>query len=81
MQMSLLYNRLYKNYFPLDEEKIKTMNEKDREATEEKMLLLHTDKLPAEWQIALSEWKMKNEIHSLTETRAKRFLKEIEVLN
>ena len=30
-----------------------------------------------EWDAVLCEWKIKNKIHALTETRAKRFLKAV----
>ncbi len=46
---------------------------REREAKEEKILLSYLKKLPNEWQVLLSEWKLKNDIHVLTDKRARKF--------
>lgn len=46
---------------------------REREEKEEKMLLSYLKELPNEWQVLLSEWKLKNDIHTLTDKRAKKF--------
>lgn len=47
----------------------------EREKEEEQLIRKYMD-LPDEWQVILSEWKLKNDIHILTDTKAKRFAKE-----
>ena len=47
-----------------------------RETEEEKMLEKYMDLYP-EWQVDLSEWRLKNGYHRLTDARAKRFAKYI----
>ena len=34
--------------------------------------------LPHEWQVALSEWKLENDVHTFTDTKAKKFVREYE---
>ncbi len=48
----------------------------DEREKEEAALLSPYMELYDEWQVDLSEWKIKNNIHRLTDTRAKRFAKE-----
>ena len=48
---------------------------REREEKEAEMLNRCMDLYP-DWQVDLSEWKMKNQYHRLTETRAKAFAKE-----
>ena len=48
---------------------------REREEKEAEMLNRYMDLYP-DWQVDLSEWKMKNQYHRLTETRAKAFAKE-----
>ena len=48
---------------------------KEREK-EEAALISKYMELPDEWQVALSEWKLKNNIHRLTDKRAQKFAKE-----
>ena len=56
---------------------------KEREKKEKKMLAEAGGtswlKEHADWNAILCEWKIKNRIHALTPTRAKRFLKELQV--
>lgn len=49
------------------------LREREKEEAE---LLEKYMKLPDEWQVALSEWKIDNNIHKLTDTRAKKFARE-----
>ncbi len=48
---------------------------KEREKQEKELLVPYIN-LSGEWQVALSEFKLKYGYHSLTETRAKKFAKE-----
>ena len=48
---------------------------KEREKQEKELLDPYVN-LSEEWQVALSEFKLKYGYHSLTETRAKKFAKE-----
>lgn len=48
----------------------------EREKEEARLLSAYMELYP-EWQVDLSEWKMKHEYHVLTDTRAKRFVKEM----
>lgn len=47
---------------------------REREEKEAKILNRYMDLYP-DWQVDLSEWKMENQYHRLTETRAKAFAK------
>lgn len=47
-----------------------------REVEEAAMLKKYMD-LYSEWQVDLSEWKIKNKFHRLTDARAKKFSKEV----
>lgn len=48
---------------------------KEREEKERELLLIYMGKLPAEWQVALSEWKLSKHVHFITDYQAKRFAK------
>lgn len=48
---------------------------KEREKEESALLSRYMELYP-DWQVDLSEWKIKNDIHKLTDTRAKKFAKE-----
>lgn len=45
-----------------------------REAEEQKLLEKYMELYP-EWQVDLSEWRLKHGYHRLTEARAKKFAK------
>lgn len=45
-----------------------------REKTESELISRYMD-LPNEWQMALSEWKMAQDVHVITDYQAKRFVK------
>lgn len=47
----------------------------EREKTEEVRLSKYMELYP-DWQVDVSEWRLKNGYHNLTETRAKKFAKE-----
>lgn len=47
-----------------------------REKEEETLIKEHMV-LPDEWQVALSEWKLKNNVHNITAYQAKRFAKHM----
>lgn len=49
-----------------------------REKVEEDMLRKYTDQLPENWPVLLSSWRHEKGYHSLTDTRAKAFVKTIE---
>lgn len=46
-----------------------------REKTEKDLLLKYADQLPENWPVLLSSWRHEKGYHSLTETRAKAFVK------
>lgn len=48
-----------------------------REKTEKDLLLKYADQLPENWPVLLSSWRHEKGYHSLTETRAKAFVKTI----
>ena len=48
---------------------------REREEQEAKMLSAYMDLYP-EWQVDVSEWRMKHGYHTLTDARAKKFAKE-----
>jgi hypothetical protein len=49
---------------------------REREKKEESLISKYTE-LPNEWQVALSEWKIKNNVHVITDYQAKRFAKHM----
>jgi len=49
----------------------------DREKKEAELISAYMT-LETEWQVALSEWKLKNNVHTITEYQAKRFAKHME---
>lgn len=53
---------------------------KKREAVEENLIrsCLLKSELPSDWRMKLSDWKMENDVHSITEYQAKRFAKTLE---
>lgn len=50
---------------------------KEREKHERLMIGQYVTELPADWRMRLSHWKMKNDIHTITEYQAKRFAKSL----
>ena len=48
-----------------------------REETEAALISKYME-LPNEWQVVLSEWKLENDVHTLTDTKAKKFAREYE---
>ena len=50
-----------------------------REETEAALISKYME-LPNEWQVVLSEWKLENDVHTLTDTKAKKFAREYENL-
>lgn len=50
-----------------------------REKTEKDLLLKYADQLPENWPVLLSSWRREKGYHTLTETRAKAFVKTIYV--
>lgn len=63
----------YTTAVPYLQKALQYLDEREREEAEllEKFMVLYPD-----WQIDLSEWKMANQFHRLTERRAKRYAKE-----
>ena len=47
---------------------------KKRETEEERLLSRYMELYP-DWQVDLSEWRLKHQYHRLTDTRAKKFAK------
>lgn len=47
---------------------------RNREKQEKELIMKYSYLLP-EWEVALSEWKLKNNVHSITDYQAKRFAK------
>lgn len=50
---------------------------REREIEEAEMLEKYMELYP-EWQVDLSEWRLKHNYHRLTDTRAKKFAKEVQ---
>ena len=50
---------------------------KEREKHERLMIGQYVTELPTDWRMKLSHWKMKNDIHTITEYQAKRFAKSL----
>lgn len=48
---------------------------RQREEREAELLERYMDLYP-DWQVDLSEWRLKNNFHRLTDSRAKKFAKE-----
>lgn len=47
----------------------------DKREAEESALISKYIELPHEWQLELSDWKMKHDVHTITDYQAKRFAK------
>ena len=50
---------------------------KEREKGEQLMIEQYASELSSDWRMKLSDWKMKNDIHTITEYQAKRFAKSL----
>ena len=50
-----------------------------REEVEEKLIqnALGENDLPSDWRVRLSDWKLENNVHNITEYQAKRFAKTV----
>ena len=50
---------------------------KEREKGEQLMIEQYASELSSDWRMKLSDWKMENDIHTITEYQAKRFAKSL----